>query len=158
MVASPQPQLPIRESRIVHLSTILHPLARFVTEETAAMLFGIQPEDIYRIRCMRHVVHVHGRGVSRFVSYADFPPITRVNLPTAADFPYWRKRWYKSHHKHQAPDFWKQFYTLQFICAASMTELLEWENLLESLKSAFSAAVLQQLQDACQQQKHSCNH
>jgi len=63
----------IGESKINHKSPVLHPLVRFVTEETAALLFNLKPEEIYRIDCWRHVVYVHGKGVSKFVSYADFP-------------------------------------------------------------------------------------
>lgn len=52
MVSTPKAKTPlIRESKISHKSVILHPLARFVTEETAALLFNLAPEEIYRIDC-----------------------------------------------------------------------------------------------------------
>jgi hypothetical protein len=70
----------IRASKIHHKSSVLHPLVRFVTEETAAMLFNLKPDEIYRIDCWQHVVYVHGKGVSKFVSYADFPPILGVEF------------------------------------------------------------------------------
>ena len=76
MVSTPKPNMPvIRASKINHKSAILHPLVRFVTEETVALLLNLELEEIYRIDCWRHVVYVHGKGVSKFVSYADFPPI-----------------------------------------------------------------------------------
>lgn len=77
---------PITASKIIHKSPVLHPLARFVTEETIALLFEIKPEEIYRIECCRYVVYVYAKGISRFVSYADFPPILNVASPTSQDF------------------------------------------------------------------------
>jgi hypothetical protein len=87
----------ITESKIIHKSAIVHPLARFVTEQTVALMFNIQIEQIYQIQCWRYVVYVHGHGISKFVSYADFPAILEVEPPKAEDFVRWRKRWYKCH-------------------------------------------------------------
>ena len=79
----------IAESKIIHKSPILHPLARFVTEETVALLFNIAVDEIYRIECCRYMVYVHAKGISRFVSYADFPPIVGVNTIALQDFGRW---------------------------------------------------------------------
>ncbi|MGL4499588.1 MAG: hypothetical protein ACRC78_19345 [Planktothrix sp.] len=51
----------ITESKIIHKSSILHPLARFVTEQTVALMFNLQLEQIYQIQCWRYVVYVHGQ-------------------------------------------------------------------------------------------------
>ena len=76
-------------SKILHKSPILHPLARFVTEETVALLFNIAVDEIYRIECCRYMVYVHAKSISRFVSYADFPPIVGVNAIALQDFGRW---------------------------------------------------------------------
>ncbi|HAZ47438.1 MAG TPA: hypothetical protein DDW76_13220 [Cyanobacteria bacterium UBA11369] len=150
MVSTPEPRsqsvldsrsLNIRESKIIHRSAIVHHLARFVTEETVALLFKIAPEQIERIECWQYVVYVHGVGVSCFVSYADFPPILAVDAPTAKDFVRWRKRWRSKF----APQFWQEFYTHQFECAFSIAKLFEWGQLVGLVKSALSEAVLQKL-------------
>ena len=133
----------IAESKIIHKSPILHPLARFVTEETVALLFNIEVEDIYRIECCRHMVYVHAKHISRFVSYADFPPIVEVNEPALQDFGRWYKRWKSK----LAPLFWTKFYTHKFKEAVSVDSLLEWGMLVAKVKSAISGARLQQLRD-----------
>ena len=133
----------IAESKIIHKSPILHPLARFVTEETVALLFNIEVEDIYRIECCRHMVYVHAKHISRFVSYADFPPIVEVNEPALQDFGRWYKRWKSK----LAPLFWTKFYTHKFKEAVSVDSLLEWGLLVAKVKSAISGARLQQLRD-----------
>ncbi len=89
-----------------------HQLLRFVTEETVAFLFKITVEQIYRIECWQHVVYVHAKGVSRFVSYADFPPVITAEKPDPKDFIYWRKRWVKKFKRIVAPEFWVSFYRL----------------------------------------------
>ncbi len=73
-------------------ATDLHPLARFVTKEGIALLLKLKPEEIYRIDCWRYVIHIVGKGVSTFISYADLPPILGVEPPTNQDFVRWRKR------------------------------------------------------------------
>ncbi|MGL5058860.1 MAG: hypothetical protein ACRC62_02675, partial [Microcoleus sp.] len=80
-------------SKILHKSSVLHPLARFVTEETVALMFNIAVDDIYRIECCRYMVYVHAKSISRFVSYADFPPILEAESPKLQDFGRWYKRW-----------------------------------------------------------------
>ena len=133
----------IAESKIIHKSPILHPLARFVTEDTVAMLFNISVDDIYRIECCRYMVYVHAKGISRFVSYADFPPIIEVRPIALQDFGRWYKRWKTK----LAPAFWTKFYTHKFKEAVSVDSLLEWGMLVAKLKSAISGAALQQLRD-----------
>ncbi|MBE9227146.1 hypothetical protein IQ264_17090 [Phormidium sp. LEGE 05292] len=139
----------ISESKIVHKSPTLHPLARFVTEAAAALLFKISVEEIYKITCLRYVVHVHGKGVSRFVSYADFPPILSVNLPTALDFYFWHKRWKKK----PAQEFWQKFYTYQLKTTLSLEKLFQWHNLINLLKTLFSQTVLENLRETYTEQK-----
>lgn len=133
----------IAESKIIHKSPILHPLARFVKEETVALLFNISVDDIYRIECCRYMVYVHGKHISRFVSYADFPPIVEVIEPALQDFGRWYKRWKSK----LAPLFWTKFYTHKFKEAVSVDSLLEWGLLVGKVKSAISGAGLQQLRD-----------
>ncbi len=80
MLTSLKPKtLIIRESKIIHKSPIINPLARFVTEKAVCLMFNIKLEDIYDLRCWRYIVYVHAKGLSKFVSYADFPPIVGVN-------------------------------------------------------------------------------
>ena len=55
-------------------------------------MFNIQPEDIYVVECWRYIVYVHAKGVSKFVSYADFPPIVGVTPPSKVDIIKWRRR------------------------------------------------------------------
>ncbi|MCW6053006.1 hypothetical protein QUB60_15265 [Microcoleus sp. A2-C5] len=133
----------IAESKIIHKSPILHPLARFVTEDTVALLFNISTQDIYRIECCRYMVYVHAKGISRFVSYADFPPILEVNPPSLQDFGRWYKRWKSK----QAPGFWTKFYTHNFKAAVSVDGLFEWGKLVATVKLVISASGLQQLRD-----------
>ena len=141
--------LNIRESKIIHRSAIVHHLARFVTEETVALLFKIAPEQIERIECWQYVVYVHGVGVSCFVSYADFPPILVVDAPTAQDFVRWRQRW----RSKLAPQFWQEFYTHQFQYAVSIPELFRWGELVGLVKCALSEAVLEKLRKVFANQK-----
>ncbi|MEG4866258.1 MULTISPECIES: hypothetical protein [unclassified Microcoleus] len=139
----------IAESKIIHKSPILHPLARFVTEETVALLFDIAVDDIYRIECCRYMVYVHGKSISRFVSYADFPPILEVKPIALQDFGRWYKRWKSK----LAPAFWTKFYTHKFKKAVSVDRLLEWGLLVANVKSVISGAGLQQLRDVYAQEK-----
>jgi len=136
-------------SKIIHKSPILHPLARFVTEETVALLFNISTDEIYRIECCRYMVYVHAKGISRFVSYADFPPILGVNAIAPQDFGRWYKRWKSK----LAPAFWTEFYTYKFKKAVSVDSLLEWGKLVATIKSVISGGALQQLRDVYAQEK-----
>jgi len=137
-------------SKIIHKSPVVHPLARFVTEETVALLFNISTDQIYRIECCRYMVYVHAKGISRFVSYADFPPILEVELPKLQDFGRWYKRWKGK----KAPDFWTQFYIHQFKYATTADKQLAWGLLVAVVKSLFSETALQQLRDAYVYQKY----
>ncbi|HEY9709309.1 MAG TPA: hypothetical protein V6D48_13985, partial [Oculatellaceae cyanobacterium] len=101
MISSSQPE-----------SKAVHHLARFVTKEAIALLLNLKPQKIYRIDCWRHVIHVVGKGVSTFVSYADLPPILGVEPPSPKDILCWRKRWKKN--KNKAPKFWVNFYAKKF--------------------------------------------
>ena len=142
-----------RESKINHKSGVLHPLVRFVTEETAALLFNLDPEEIYRIDCWRHVVYVHGKGVSKFVSYADFPPILEVEAPTPQDFLRWRKRWKNRWKISQAPEFWTKFYKQQFKHASTESNLLAWGKFVAVVKAVLSIAAIEQLREAYRYEK-----
>lgn len=165
MVSTPEPglqseievrSLVIRESKIIHRSPVLHPLARFVTEETTAMMFDIAPEQIERIECWRNIVYVHAEGVSRFVSYADFPAILGVQPPENQDFVLWRKRWRKRWHSRLAPEFWQRFYCQQFYNAQSVTELYSWGNLVNAIGSVLSQTVLEHLRQVFLHQRTCC--
>ena len=144
----------IRASKINHKSPVLHPLVRFVTEETAAMLFNLQPDEIYRIDCWRHVVYVHGKGVSKFVSYADFPPSIGVQTPTPQDFVRWHKRWKNRWNCKLAPEFWTKFYRHQFKYASTEANLLAWGKLVAIVKFVLSEAAVEQLREAYKQEKY----
>jgi hypothetical protein len=155
MVSTPTPKSPvIKESKIIHKSLVLHPLVRFVNEETAAWLVNLKPEQIYRIDCWRHVVYIHGKGVSKFVSYGDFPPTLGVAPPTNADFVRWRKRWKTKWNSKQAPDFWQEFYAYQFQQTICVERLLEWGKLVGLVKSVLSEAALAWLREVYRQEKY----
>ena len=139
----------IGASKIIHKSSVVNPRSRFITEETVALLFNISPDEIYRIECCHNMVYVHAKGMSRFVSYADFPPILQVKQPCAQDFAGWYKRW----NAKLAPQFWTQFYTYNFKEAVSVDSLLEWGLLVATVKSVISASALQQLRDVYAEEK-----
>lgn len=141
----------IRASKINQKSSVIHPLARFVTEETVALLFNVKSDEIYRIDCWRHVVYVHAKGVSKFVSYADFPPIVAAEPPSPQDFCLWRKRWRNHWNSRNAPAFWTEFYQYQFKHAVTELSLLAWGQLIAAVKSLFSDFSLEQLRKAYKQ-------
>jgi hypothetical protein len=157
MVSSLQPKAQnIRESKIVHKSLTLHPLGRFVTEEAVCLMFQISLQDIYTVECWRYVVYVHAKGVSKFVSYADFPPIVGVQPPRQSDLIKWRRRWRKQHdyaYKKQAPKWWAQFFTQEFLQATSESELYSWGELVELIPYAFHEETLQELRQNYRQEK-----
>ncbi|MDJ0724395.1 MAG: hypothetical protein QNJ38_04720 [Prochloraceae cyanobacterium] len=124
-----------------------HPLLRFVTEETVAFLFAIEVEKIYRIECWQHVVYVHAEGVSRFVSYGDFPPVIAVETPDPREFIYWRKRWVKISKRRVVPEFWVRFYTQKFVEARSQEQLRAWGELIAIFKLYFEKANLERLRE-----------
>ncbi|MCX7593316.1 MAG: hypothetical protein N2235_06080 [Fischerella sp.] len=151
MLSLPKPKaLVIRESKIVHKSPIIHTLARFVTEEAVCLMFNIKLEDIYVVECWRYIVYVHAKGVSKFVSYADFPPIVGVKPPTPAEMLKWRKRWRKQSNavcRKQAPKWWAEFFADEFWQAFSESALRSWGELVELIKFAFNEETLQALQE-----------
>lgn len=134
-------------AKIRHKFRKAHTLLRFVTAETVAFLFNIQVEQIYRIECWQHVVYVHAEGVSRFVSYADFPPVIDTQKPDEKEFTRWRKRWYKTSKSEIAPEFWVKFYTQKFIEARSQYELRQWGELIAVLKFLFEEVNIQRLRE-----------
>ncbi|KAB8318611.1 hypothetical protein SD81_015420 [Tolypothrix campylonemoides VB511288] len=152
MVSSLKPKtLVIRESKIVHKSSILHQLARFVTEEAVCLMFNIKLEDIYVVECWRYVVYVHAKGVSKFVSYADFPPIIGVKPPTPAEFVKWRKRWQRRNdpaQSKQAPKWWAEFFANEFWQALSEPVLCSWGKLVGLIKFALTESTLQKLRES----------
>ena len=139
----------IGASKIIHKSSVVNARSRFVTEETVALLFNITPDQIYRIECCHNMVYIHAKGLSRFVSYADFPPILQVKPACTQDYLGWYKRWKRT----QAPEFWTKFYTYNFKEAVSVDSLLEWGLLVATVKSVISASALQQLRDVYAQEK-----
>ncbi|AFZ29066.1 hypothetical protein Glo7428_0465 [Gloeocapsa sp. PCC 7428] len=124
-----------------------HPLARFVTKEAIALLLNRKPDEIYRIDCWRHVIHVVGKGISRFVSYADLPPVLGVEPPTHADECRWRKRCAVQKQKH-VPKFWVDFYVQKFMQVADINNLVAWGELIGKIKQIFSLEALQTLRNA----------
>lgn len=134
-------------------ATTVHPLARFVTKEAIALLLNLKPEEIYRIGFWRYVIHVVGRGVSTFISYADLPPILEVEPPTNTDFVCWRKRWKKNN--KQAPEFWVEFYLQKFLQALSVAELYTWGQLVRVIKFALSQPAVQGLRSVFLEAKYS---
>ncbi|MEM7726237.1 MAG: hypothetical protein AAF208_07670 [Cyanobacteria bacterium P01_A01_bin.45] len=133
-----------KESKIVHKSKTVHRLARFMTEEAVCLMFGIEWEDIHRIECWQYIVYVHAKGVSKFVSYADFPPILGVTLPNKIDCIKWRRRfahYSKSIYNKKAPQWWEQFYTEELHNTCEFTSE-SWNNLLGSIDFAFSESTL----------------
>lgn len=121
----------------------IHPLARFVTKEAIALLLKVDISQIREIRCWARVILVVGERLSKFVSYADLPPILAVEPPNNADIIRWRKRWQKN--KRQAPQFWIEFYKQKFEQALSVAGLQDWGQTISMIKFAFSPAALQQL-------------
>ncbi len=142
MISGSQP-----ESRVVHR------LARFVTKEAIALLLNLKPHEIYRIDCWRYVIHVVGKGVSTFVSYADLPPILGVEPPTTKDFLSWRKRWKKN--KYKAPKFWIEFYAQKFRTVPTLREMYNWGELVGVIKSVLSEATVELLRGVYVQEKSS---
>ncbi|MBW4567261.1 MAG: hypothetical protein KME31_04360 [Tolypothrix carrinoi HA7290-LM1] len=156
MLSSLKPKaIVIRESKIVHKSSIRHSSSRFVTEEAVTIMFNINFEDIYVVECWRYIVYVHAKGVSKFVSYADFPPIVGVEPPTTADFIKWRKRWKKQNEPGKsckAPELWVKFFLNEFWRSPSEAVLYTWGKLVALIKFAFHEERLQELRDSYRQQ------
>ncbi len=134
-------------------SKAIHQQARFVTREAIALLLNLKPYEIYRIDCWRHVIHVVGKGVSTFVSYADLPPILGVEPPSPQDFLCWRNRWKKNNNK--APKFWAQFYAKKFQTVPTLLEMYSWGELVGVIKCALSESAVQWLRSVYFQEKHA---
>lgn len=130
-----------------------HPLARFVTVDAIALLLNLETQDIYRIDCWRYVIHVVGKGLSTFVSYADLPPIVGVEQPSERDFTRWRKRWRKNN--TQVPKFWLEFYIQKFQQAVSVAELYAWGKIVGVIKLVLSSVNLQELRKVYVEVKNS---
>jgi hypothetical protein len=127
-------------------SESIHPLARFVTPEAVALLLKIKIEQIKDIRCWKHVILVVAQGLTRFVSYADLPPIIAAEPPKTPDIARWRRRWNKNETK-QAPEFWLEFYKQKFCQAVSIAQLYTWGQLLGIIKCLLSPTALDSLRN-----------
>ncbi len=138
-------------------STPRHRLSRFVTKEAIARLLKIAVEQIYRFECWAHILYVHAQGMSRFVSYADFPPVVGVESPSGLDFGYWKRRM-ASLKERYAPDFWVDFYAERFREAVSVAELLEWGELVGVVKLMLGAIGLESLRKVYAQEKSLLEH
>lgn len=146
-------KITILESKITHKSLVLHRLARFVTEEAVCLMLNIQLEDIYVVECWRYIVYVHAKGISKFVSYADFPPIVGVAPPNKIDIIKWRRRWRRQQEpsaRKQAPTWWAEFLQQQLWHTFSPPMLNNWEELLNSIEFAFNEITLKQLRSSYQ--------
>lgn len=121
----------------------IHPLARFVTPKAIALLLKVDIIQIKDIRCWPRMVLVVGRGFSKFVSYADLPPILTAEAPNNADIIRWRKRWRKNN--QQVPQFWLEFYKQKFEEAVSVSQLCAWGQIVGVIKFGLSLVMLQQL-------------
>jgi hypothetical protein len=142
MISSSQPE-----------SKAVHHLARFVTRDAISLLLNLKPHEIYRIDCWQHVIHVVGKGVSTFVSYADLPPILGVEPPSPKDFLSWRKRWKQN--KNKAPQFWLEFYARKFQTVPTLQEMYYWGELVSTIKFALSETALQWLRSVYIREKHA---
>ncbi len=137
----------LRASKIIHRSPILHPLARFVSEDAIAIMFNIPVAEIERIECYRYMVYVHARHVSRFVSYADFPPMVNVPSPNLYDGWRWRKRWRRRWHRSTAPAWWQDFYLTNMSYSQTEDDLRAWGNLITDIEEFLSAETRKKLGD-----------
>ncbi len=121
----------------------INPLARFVTTEAIALLLKVDITQIKDIRCWARVVLVVGKGFSKFVSYADLPPILTAEAPNNADIMRWRKRWQK--HNQQTPKFWLEFYKQKFEQAVNVSQLYAWGQIVGVIKFGLSLVTVQKL-------------
>jgi hypothetical protein len=140
-VKAPAIPVSIRSSKITYKSPFLHPLARFVTEEAVSIMFSIDIDQIKRIDCYSHVVYVHATNISRFVSYADFPPPSSVGTQFSQVFWRWKRRW----NSRYAPEWWQNFYIQQIQKSFSDDDFIEWRKVLILIKSALSDDAWQQI-------------
>ncbi|MDT9339022.1 hypothetical protein VV11_005915 [Trichodesmium erythraeum 21-75] len=132
--------------------TYTHPLGRFVTIDALSFHLGIKWDNIYKISCWKYVIHVVGKGKSRFVSYADMPPVIGVEPPRKADFAKWRKR-IKTRKQKYVPKFWAQFYVKKIEDSNSIKTLLNWNSLVNQCKSLISLEGVQKIDQAVVERK-----
>jgi hypothetical protein len=100
---------------------------------------------------------VHAKGMSRFVSYADFPPVLGVESPSGLDFGYWKRRIASQKERH-APDFWVDFYADRFHKAVCVSELLEWGELVGVIKFMLRSIAVESLRKVYAQEKSLLEH
>ncbi len=132
--------------------TIANPQSRFATKAAVAMHLKRSPEEIYKVNCWAHVLHVVGKKISTFVSYADLPPIVGVALPNHRDVRAWRKRWKK--HGDIAPLFWHNFYAEKLRQVKSMEELQAWEEVLSYINFGLPESSRIELEGICAEMTH----
>ena len=137
---------------IKNKSTSTHPLGRFVTREALALHLGVKSDNIYKISCWRYVIHVVGKNKSRFVSYADMPPVIGVEGPRKSDFAKWKKR-IKTRKQKYVPKFWSQFYVTKIAETNSLKTLTSWENLLKQCRSLISLECIKKIDIALATEK-----
>jgi hypothetical protein len=110
-------------------------------------------DEIYKVNCWRYVVHVVGKKMSTFVSYADLPPIIGVDLPNHRDVRAWRKRWKK--YDSIAPLFWHNFYAEKLHQVTTMAELQAWEEVLSYVGFGLPESSRIELEGICAAITHS---
>jgi hypothetical protein len=132
--------------------THTHPLSRFVTRDALSFHLGIKCDNIYKISRWQYVIHVVGKGKSRFVSYADMPPIIGVEAPRKADFAKWRKR-IKTRKQKYVPKFWAQFYIKKIESSNSIQTLLNWQSLVNQCKPLISLEGVKKIDQAVAERK-----
>ncbi|NJL10907.1 MAG: hypothetical protein HC908_14080 [Calothrix sp. SM1_7_51] len=139
--------------KFIHKSPQLHPLAKYVTEDATALMFNITVDKIERIECCVHMVYVHAAGVSRFVSYADYPPSLGAIAPDYFDVLRWHRRWRKKWHSKYAPNMWQKYYIYQLHESFSLNELFGWWKVVRLLKFVLSEDAWLKLSQAYQCEK-----
>jgi hypothetical protein len=132
--------------------TVANPQSRFATKSAVAMHLKRSTEEIYKVNCWAYVVHVVGKNISTFVSYADLPPIIGVALPNHRDVRAWRKRWKKF--DNIAPLFWHNFYSEKLRQVKSMEELQAWEEVLSYITFGLPESSRIELEGICAQMTH----
>jgi hypothetical protein len=125
----------------------INPLNRYTTKESVALYLQRDVGDLYRVDCWPGVVHVVGKGVSTFVSYADLPPIVGVETPSARDTLLWRKRWRK--HGSIAPAFWKDFYATKIRATTDLTVLQAWDEIIAKIGFGLPETTRKYLEGVC---------
>jgi hypothetical protein len=80
-----------------------------------------------------------------------------VESPSGLDFGYWKRRWASQKQRH-APDFWVDFYADRFHKAVSVSELLEWGELVGVIKLMLGAIGLESLRKVYAQEKSLLEH